>query len=50
MQAVIGSRQIDTVRFEFDANPTLISPATLLSQRTPASVIVSELLVHRPVP
>lgn len=46
--AAIGSRQIESVVFEFDHNPTLQSPITLVpNKKEPTAQIVDRLLTER---
>lgn len=47
--AAIGSRLIESVVFEFDYNPTLLSPITLVpNKKEPTAQIVDRLLTKRP--
>lgn len=46
-QAAIGSRQIESVVFEFDHNPTLQSPITLVPNKESPAQVVDRLLAKR---
>lgn len=48
VRAPIGSRQVESVVFEFDRNPTLISPIALFPRKETASQAIDRLMGGRP--